>query len=106
MALAVDKLAELRERYQEVCCRAPRGPFNFEIPHVLELESLLCLGEITARGALARQESRGSHFRTDHPKRDDSAWLKHTLARLDGGRIAISYCDVDCSLYEPKERTY
>ncbi len=106
LALAVDKLAELRERYREVCCRAPRGPFNFEIQHVLELESLLCLGEITARGALVRQESRGSHFRTDYPARNDSAWLKHTLARLDGGRIAISYSEVDCSLYEPKERTY
>jgi succinate dehydrogenase / fumarate reductase flavoprotein subunit len=106
LALAVDGLAELRERYREVCCRAPRGPFNFELQHVLELESLLCLGEITARGALARQESRGSHFRTDYPARDDSAWLRHTLARLDGDRIVISYSDVDCSLYEPKERTY
>ena len=30
--------------------------------------------------ALARQESRGAHSRTDHPKRDDEKWLKHTIA--------------------------
>ena len=96
----------LREQYREVCCRTPPGPFNFEILHVLELEGLLWLGEIIARGALARQESRGSHFRTDYPARDDAGWLRHTLARLDGDEIALSYPEVDISLYEPKERTY
>jgi succinate dehydrogenase / fumarate reductase flavoprotein subunit len=103
---AVARIAELREQYGDVCCRAPAGPFSLEILHVLELESLLWLGEIIARGALARQESRGSHFRTDYPVRDDARWLKHTLARLDGERIALSYREVDISLYEPKERTY
>ncbi len=106
LSSAVDKLSELREQYREVYCRAPQGPFNYEIQHVLELEKLLYMGEIIARGALARRESRGSHFRTDYPTRDDSAWLKHTLARLDGERIVFSYSNVDCSLYEPKERTY
>ncbi|MBP9590748.1 MAG: hypothetical protein KBE42_01695, partial [Steroidobacteraceae bacterium] len=31
-------------------------------------------------GALARTESRGAHFREDHPARDDAQWLKRTLA--------------------------
>jgi len=73
---------------------------------VLELEGLLCLGEITAAGALARKESRGSHSRTDHPERNDADWLKHTLARLDGEEVALSYAQVDVGLYEPKARTY
>ena len=106
LAYAVERLGELREQYRQVCCRTPLEPFNFEILHVLELESLLCLAEIIARGALARRESRGSHFRSDYPQRDDAQWLKHTLATLDGERIAISYREVDVSLYEPKERTY
>jgi succinate dehydrogenase / fumarate reductase flavoprotein subunit len=103
---AVARLGELREQYREVCCRAPAGPFSFEILHVLELEGLLRLGEIIARGALARQESRGSHFRTDFPARDDARWLRHTLAHCNGDEIALSYREVDISLYEPKERTY
>jgi len=74
--------------------------------HVLELESQIAMGEITARGALARTESRGSHFRTDYPDRNDTDWLKHTVARLDGDEIRLSYGDVDTSHYEPKKRTY
>lgn len=106
LAEAVDKLGELREQYRAVTCQTPLGPFNFELLHVLELESLLYLSEIIARGALARQESRGSHFRTDYSTRDDAKWLKHTMAKLDGDRIAISYQEVDVSRYEPKQRTY
>ena len=82
------------------------GPFNYELLHGLELESLLYLGEITARGALAREESRGSHFRTDHPERDDAGWLRHTIARLSGEEIAFTYAEPDLSLVQPKARTY
>jgi fumarate reductase flavoprotein subunit len=40
------------------------------------LKVALCI----AYGALARTESRGAHFRQDHPRRDDAAWLCRTLA--------------------------
>ena len=52
------------------------------------------------------RKAAGSHFRTDYPARNDGQWLKHTLAQLDGDRLAVSYENVDVSLYEPKERTY
>ena len=83
------QIRQLREQFQTVGCRTPLGPFQVEILHVLELESQLYLAEITAAGALARRESRGSHFRTDFPTRDDAQWLKHTLARLDGDEIQL-----------------
>jgi succinate dehydrogenase / fumarate reductase flavoprotein subunit len=103
---AVARIGELRERYEAVSLTTPPKVFNFEIVNVLELESLLHLSEITARGALARQESRGAHFRTDFPRRDDAGWLRHTIARLDGGEIRFSYNDVAIGPYPPKERTY
>ncbi|MFH1923858.1 MAG: FAD-binding protein, partial [Planctomycetota bacterium] len=106
LAEAVARIRELREQYQAVSARTAPGPFNFELLNVLELEGLLYLGEITAAGALARKESRGSHSRTDHPERNDADWLKHTLARLDGEEVALSYAEVDVGLYEPKARTY
>jgi len=107
IAEAVRIIRQLRRQYQEeVYCRTAPGPYQTEILNVLELESLLYLGEITARGALIRQESRGSHFRTDHAKRDDENWLKHTIARLEDDEVDLSYSDVDISHYEPKERTY
>jgi succinate dehydrogenase / fumarate reductase flavoprotein subunit len=103
---ALEEVRELRQAYRRVGCRSAPGPFQLEILHVLELDDMLCLGEIVVLGALAREESRGSHFRTDFPKRDDSAWLRHTLAELDGDEIKLSYTDVDLSHYEPQERTY
>ena len=78
------ELLDLRAMHERVCCRTGPGPFSSEIVHVLELEGVLRLGEICIRGALAREESRGAHFRTDFPGRDDARWLKHTVAELDG----------------------
>ena len=106
LAEAVDRIVALKERYRQVSLATAPGPFNFELVNVLELESQLYLAEITARGALARRESRGSHFRTDYPDRDDERWLRHTVARLEGDAVVLSYSDVDVSHHEPQERTY
>lgn len=106
LAEAVAGIARLKEEYREASLATPPGPFNFEIVNILELESLLYLGEITAKGALARRESRGSHYRTDYPKRDDTEWLRHTIARLEGDEVVFSHSEVDVSRYEPEERKY
>jgi len=106
LAEAAARVAGLRERYKDVGCRSAPGPYQNEVVYVLGLEHLIDLGEIIVRGALARQESRGSHSRTDFPERDDTHWLKHTMAERVDGRIELSYSEVDISHYEPKERTY
>jgi succinate dehydrogenase / fumarate reductase flavoprotein subunit len=103
---AVHRIAALRDQYQKVRLVTPPQPYNYEILNVLELESQLYLSEVTARGALARTESRGAHFRTDYPARDDDRWLRHTLARLDAGQVRLSYAAVDTSRHVPAARTY
>lgn len=42
-----------------------------------------------AESARRRRESRGDHFRTDHPRRDDSRWLTNQTVALDeaGGLV-------------------
>jgi succinate dehydrogenase / fumarate reductase flavoprotein subunit len=106
IAEAVEQIGRLRRQYPAVGCSTPPGPFNFEILQALELEGLLYVAEVIAKGALMRRESRGSHSRTDYPTRNDTEWLKHTLARLDGGEISFSYKDVDISHHAPQARTY
>jgi succinate dehydrogenase / fumarate reductase flavoprotein subunit len=80
--------------------------YNSNFINVLELESMFEVAEIVLAGGLARTESRGAHSRTDYPKRDDSNWLKHTLAyyAIDGPRL--EYAPVTITKYQPAERHY
>ncbi|QPC84699.1 FAD-binding protein [Phototrophicus methaneseepsis] len=83
--------------------------FNTDVLMALETENLLTFSEVVVAGALARTESRGAHSRTDHQKRDDTDWLKHTLAhKSENGEPVLSYKDVciDWEKYPPQERKY
>jgi succinate dehydrogenase / fumarate reductase flavoprotein subunit len=64
------------------------------------------VAESVGLGALYRRESRGSHFRTDFPKRDDEGFLQHTIATLRNGGLLISYSPVRMGTFEVKEREY
>ncbi len=65
-----------------------------ENPHELlryhEAESMALCAEMVFRAALSRNESRGSHFREDHPQKDDKNWLKWTIVQKDGERMTLS----------------
>ena len=47
------------------------------------LRSIVTVGLLIARAALRREESRGGHFRSDFPDRDDIKWLKHVSDVLE-----------------------
>ncbi|MGB2908206.1 MAG: succinate dehydrogenase flavoprotein subunit [Candidatus Aminicenantaceae bacterium] len=103
---AVEELKELREAFRSVRCPDRSTAFNTGLLEVLELGHLLDNAYIAAVCALNRQESRGAHAREDFPERDDTNWLKHTLARLEGDTVTIDYKPVDISRWEPKPRKY
>jgi succinate dehydrogenase / fumarate reductase flavoprotein subunit len=108
---ALDTLDGLQDTYKRVQLQDKGKKFNTELVEAIELGFLLECSEATIHGALARQESRGAHYRTDYPNRDDSNWLKHTLAykgtkahdvRLDFKDVQM----VDDPVFVPKERKY
>jgi len=64
--------------------------FNLELLEYLELCNLVGNGLMVARAALAREESRGCHFRADHPAPDDWAWHRSLAVARDGGRMVVA----------------
>ena len=101
-----EKIRELKERFGQVELADHSLTFNTELTTALELEYLLDVAEALAHSALARTESRGSHQRTDHPKRDDENFLKHSLAYRTDGDPRIEYLDVVITRWPPGERVY
>ncbi len=73
---------------------------------VLELKGSLDVAEVIVAGALAREESRGSQFRTDFTERNDKDFLKHTLAYFSDEGVRLDYKDVTLGHFEPKAREY
>ena len=100
-------LASLRARYRAVRLEDRSNVFNTDLLACLELGSMLEVAEALAHSALARRESRGSHQRLDHIKRDDLEFLKHSLAQYRGADPpTIAYRDVVITRSQPAERVY
>jgi len=106
LADAVKKIQEIREAHSSVALSASSHVFNLELITILELDGMIDLAWAMAEGALRREESRGSHARTDFPKRNDETWLHHTIIHRGTDGPAFSTKGVDLSLWEPRERTY
>ena len=82
---ALDRIQELKERYQRLRVTNPSRIYNYQLTSHLEIGSLLCLAEAVALSAQARRESRGAHRRADFPARNDQNWRCHTLVSLVNG---------------------
>jgi succinate dehydrogenase / fumarate reductase, flavoprotein subunit len=114
LKLGLEKLQLLKMNYQNDLKIGDRNViFNIELKAALELKSLITVGEIIISSALSRQESRGAHFRSDFPNRDDHNFLKHSLCHVQNHQIVIGDRPVDMSLikldsdrFTPQERKY
>jgi fumarate reductase flavoprotein subunit len=77
---AVEELQQLLVRSRSIGVKSRAPGVNPELVTAYRVQMMLKLALCIAYGALQRNESRGAHFREDHPRRDDAAWLKRTLA--------------------------
>ena len=102
MSAALSGLTALAHRAASVMVQDKGRVFNTDLVQAFELQSLLNVAETIVVGALARQESRGAHYRSDFPKRDDAQWLKHTLATRTPDGPVIQYAPVAITRFQAK----
>lgn len=106
MKKAVDIVDDLRNQYQNISIQDKGKKFNTDLLEALELGYLLDIAYVTAASALNRTESRGAHAREDFSKRDDTNWLKHTLAYKQDRSVSFKYKPVTITRFQPQERKY
>lgn len=105
---AVAQLYELHQRSLHVGLRSGGQGADPELAAALRITGMIKLAYCIAAGALARTESRGSHYREDYPKRDDANWLKRTLAYWPAGadQAELKYEPVNITELPPGDRGY
>jgi succinate dehydrogenase / fumarate reductase flavoprotein subunit len=87
--------------------------WNTDLSEALELDNMVAQGMVTVASALNRTESRGAHAREDFPERDDTNWLKHSLAwlgekgvRLGDRPVRLAPLTNEVASFPPKARLY
>ena len=106
METALEKIEGLKERFSRVPVQDKGRVFNTNLLSTLELGFMLDCAETICVSALAREESRGAHYRLDFPERTDEEWLKHTLVSHTPEGPKIDYLPVTITRWQPERRVY
>ena len=108
LAETLIKLENIDERLSHIGVQDKATWGNANAPFIRQLHGMVDLAKVITKGALERNESRGSHFKPEFPDRNDNEWLKTTIARYDSATHSpvLSYKEVDTSLIAPRKRDY
>jgi len=106
LAQALDEIRELKRRYGNVGLTHTERRLNYELEEAFELGNMMKTAEVMALSALKREESRGAHYRSDFPERNDETWLKHTLVFQTAQGLQLRYKPVTVTRFQPSVRRY
>jgi succinate dehydrogenase / fumarate reductase flavoprotein subunit len=104
-----ETIQQMMERWKKASVLDTGKQANQALMFTRQVWNMLLLARVITVGALLRDESRGSHFKPEFPKRDDENFLKTTMASYDAGANhgpKITYEPVDISLVKPVLRDY
>jgi succinate dehydrogenase / fumarate reductase flavoprotein subunit len=110
----VKRIAEVISGIPDISVTDRGMIWNTDLVETLEFDNLIAQAAVTVNSAVNRKESRGAHAREDFAERNDTEWMKHTLAWADDkGAVKIDYRPVhaytmsnDVDYIKPKPRVY
>lgn len=106
LAQTLEKINEIENRYQNISLSDRSSFANQTYIFANQFRAMLDLTKVIVKGAYLRNESRGAHYKTDFPERDDEHWLKTTIAAYKEGEPEFSYRPVDLRYLKPLKRDY
>lgn len=102
----LEKICQLQKRLLNVGLTNKSRVFNYELQEALELSNMLRVAKVIVYSALMRTESRGAHFRSDSPERNDEEWLKHTFVNETTTGLKECYKPLAVGRFTPEKRRY
>ena len=103
---ALGQIRLLKKRLQMLGLTNKSKVFNMELQEALEINNMIRVAEVIVFSALQRKESRGAHFRSDYPERNDQEWLKHTFVHETPIGLKESYKPMEIGRFAPQKRRY
>ncbi|MEM6315183.1 MAG: FAD-binding protein, partial [Planctomycetota bacterium] len=109
----IEEAESWKQRYGQIKLSDTGMWTNQNLSFTRAVKDMIVLAEAILKGARQRDESRGAHYKPDFPERDDSQFLKTTVADYEApddfkafGGVKVGWADVDISLIPPRARTY
>lgn len=102
LAEGIERIGEIRAALDEAAVSGSRR-YNLEWNEFMDVENLAVAAEMVARSARYRTESRGAHYRDDHPERDDEEWLANVYVRRGDDGMEVWREDVAFTRLHPDE---
>ncbi|NNU80980.1 FAD-binding protein [Halovulum dunhuangense] len=103
MERGLDGIAQVSDALMETGVAGDDLAFNLTWHDWLNLRSLCDISEVIALAGLARENSRGAHFREDFPEPGDLDASYFTVARKAGERVDVSREQVQFTIVRPGE---